>query len=65
MEQGFQGQWSIILKISGVKRKRKKRAAFADEARNRQSTVVFYGCSSSAANLIPVLFCLKALEKQL
>ena len=54
MEQGFQGQWSIILKISGVKHGRKKRAAFAYEARNRQGTVVFYGCSSSAANSVPV-----------
>ncbi|XP_030932238.1 uncharacterized protein LOC115957984 [Quercus lobata] len=54
MEQGFQGQWSIILKISGVKHRRKKRAAFAYEARNRQGTVVFYGCSSSAANSVSV-----------
>ena len=55
MEQGFQGQWSIIFKIFGAKHRRKKRAAFAYEARNKQGTVVFYGCSSSAANSVPVV----------
>ena len=52
MDQGLHRQWSIILKISGVKQGRKKRAAFAYEARNRQGTVVFYGCSSNAARSI-------------
>ncbi|KAL0009303.1 hypothetical protein SO802_010805 [Lithocarpus litseifolius] len=50
--QGLGGQWSIILKISGV-RQRRKRSAFAYEARTRQGVVVFYGCSSSAARSIP------------
>ena len=53
MDQGFHGQWSIILKISGVKQRRKKRATFAYEARNRQGTVVFYRCSNSAARSVP------------
>ncbi|KAL0003095.1 hypothetical protein SO802_016876 [Lithocarpus litseifolius] len=35
MAQGLHGQWSIILKISGVRQRRKKRVAFAYEARNR------------------------------
>ena len=52
MDQGLHRQWSIILKISGVMQGRKKRAAFAYEARNRQGTVVFYGCSSNAARSI-------------
>uniref|UniRef100_A0A7N2KQH9 Uncharacterized protein n=1 Tax=Quercus lobata TaxID=97700 RepID=A0A7N2KQH9_QUELO len=53
MAQGLHGQWSIILKISGVRQRRKKRAAFAYETRTRQGVVVFYGCSSSAARSVP------------
>ena len=52
IDQGLYGQWSITLKISGVKQGRKKRASFAYEARNRQGTVVFCGCSSSVARSI-------------
>ena len=55
MDQGLCGQWSIILKISGVKQGRKKESCFAYEARNRQDTMVFYECSSSAARSISVV----------
>ncbi|KAF3948589.1 hypothetical protein CMV_025432 [Castanea mollissima] len=53
MAQGLNGQWSIILKIYGVRQRRKKRGAFAYEARTRQGAVVFYGCSRSAAKSLP------------
>ena len=53
MAQGLHGQWSIILKISGVRQRRKKRVVFAYEARTRQGVVVFYGCSNSAARSVP------------
>ena len=47
--QGVGGQWNLILKITGVRKKRGRRIASAYEARNVQGITVFKGCSRSAA----------------
>ena len=36
------GQWQLIVKLAGAKRKRAKRSAYAYEARNLQGEVVFW-----------------------
>lgn len=46
------GQWQLIVKLAGAKRKRTKRSAYAYEARNLQGEVVFCGIRSCAAGSV-------------
>ncbi|XP_030966604.1 uncharacterized protein LOC115987239 [Quercus lobata] len=46
------GQWQLIIKLAGAKRKRAKRSAYAYEARNLQGEVVFCGIRSCATGSI-------------
>ena len=46
------GQWQLIVKLAGAKRKRAKRSAYAYEARNPQGEVVFCGIRSCATGSV-------------
>ena len=43
------GQWKIVLKLAGAKRRGFTSSAYAYEARNRQGEVVFWGIRSCVA----------------
>lgn len=47
--QRIGGPWDLIIKISGARRKKAKRSAYAFEATNLQGMTMFTGCTSSAA----------------
>ena len=44
------GQWQIVLKLAGAKRRGFTGSAYAYEARNRQDEVVFWGIRSYVAS---------------
>ena len=44
------GQWQIVLKLAGAKRRGFTGSAYAYEARNRQGEVVFWGIRSCVAS---------------
>ena len=46
------GQWQLIVKLAGAKRKRAKRSAYAYEAGNLQGEVVFCGIRSCATGSV-------------
>uniref|UniRef100_A0A7N2LYH2 Uncharacterized protein n=1 Tax=Quercus lobata TaxID=97700 RepID=A0A7N2LYH2_QUELO len=50
------GQWQIVLKLAGAKRRGFTGSAYAYEARNRQGEMVFWGIrsyiASSAAGVV-------------
>ena len=43
------GQWQLIIKIAGVRRRKAKRSAWAYEAKNLQGVIMFCGVASSTA----------------
>lgn len=47
--QRLGGQWNLIIKIAGVRKKRVQRSAYSYTAQNIQGATVFKGCTSSAA----------------
>ncbi|XP_075666014.1 uncharacterized protein LOC142635829 [Castanea sativa] len=47
--QRLVGQWDLIIKIAGVRKKQVRRSAYSYEAQNIQGNIVFRGCHSSAA----------------
>ena len=43
------GQWQLIIKIAGVRRRKAKRSAWAYEGKNLQGVIMFCGVASSTA----------------
>ena len=47
--QRLVGQWDLIIKIVGVRKKQVRRSAYSYKAQNIQGNIMFRGCHSSAA----------------